>query len=70
MDSTYQEGAIVMSIDLSEYEKMLNSLNLARENQIPYMLNWVRKYIHSDSPEETEYADILLREGREVSPPV
>jgi len=54
-----------MSIDLSEYEKMLNSLNLTREKQIPYMPNWVRKYIHSGSPEEAEYADILLREGRE-----
>ncbi|MCK5116890.1 MAG: integron integrase [Candidatus Aegiribacteria sp.] len=54
-----------MSIDLSEYERMLNSLNLAREKQIPYMLNWVRKYMYFGSPEEAEYADILLREGRE-----
>ncbi len=60
-----KKGVIFMSNDLNDYEDKLKTMNIAKENQIPFMVNWVRKYIQLGSPEEAEYADILLREGRE-----
>lgn len=53
-----------MTTELERFEKELIELDLVKENQIPYFLNWVRKYICLGSPEEAEYADILSREGR------
>ena len=34
-----------MKYDLNEYNEYLSSLNLVRENYIPYMNGWVRHYL-------------------------
>ena len=45
VDSMYQGGSIYMKYDLNEYNEYLSSLNLVRENYIPYMNGWVRHYL-------------------------
>ena len=53
-----------MKYDLNEYNEYLSSLNLVRENHIPYMNGWVKHYLFLKQPSDAEYADILSREGR------
>lgn len=66
MWNPYMKGEVIsMSINLDEYEDKLKTMEIVKESQIPFMVNWVKKYIRLGSPEEAEYADILYREGKE-----
>ncbi|MCD4776899.1 MAG: integron integrase [Candidatus Aegiribacteria sp.] len=53
-----------MKYDLTEYNEHLASLNLVRENHIPYMSGWVKHFLFLGRPSDSEYADILTKEGR------
>jgi integron integrase len=64
MESTFVGGRISMSDRLDEFREFLLSRNLAKENQVPFVLYWVRKYLKLGNPEEAEYSYLLNEEGR------
>ena len=50
---------------LEEFKRKLLERKLVRENQIPYMLWWVKHYIQLSRPEEVLYSEILEKENKE-----
>ncbi len=46
---------------LKQYESELIDKELVRQNQVPYMVGWVRKYLAFSRPEEMLCSLILLR---------
>ena len=54
-----------MQAKLEEFEVHLRKLNMVTENQLPYLLWWVRHHLTLEEPEEALYADILDREGKQ-----
>ncbi len=50
---------------LKQYESELIDKELVRQNQVPYMVGWVRHFLFLGNPEEAVYADILEKEGKE-----
>lgn len=53
-----------MQENLRLYEGELIEKNLVRQNQVPYMVWWVKHFLSMGKPEEAMYADILETEGR------
>jgi len=51
--------------NLRLYEGELIEKNLVKQNQVPYMVWWVKHFLSMGKPEEPMYADILEKEGRE-----
>ncbi len=49
---------------LKLYEGDLIAKDLVRQNQVPYMVWWVKHFLSVGQPEEAMYADILEKEGR------
>ena len=49
---------------MSEYKDKLSSINLLRENHIPYMVGLVKHFLVLGDPDDAAFADILYREGR------
>ncbi len=54
-----------MQENLRLYEGELIEKNLVKQNQVPYMVWWVKHFLSMGKPEEAMYADILEKEGRE-----
>lgn len=52
---------------LEEFKARLLERKLVRENQIPYMLWWVKHYLFLQRPDDPQYSQILQEEGRETS---
>lgn len=52
-------------MELEKFKDRLLERKLVRENQIPYMLWWVKHYIQLSRPEENLYSEILEKENKE-----
>lgn len=50
---------------MKEFKQQLLERKLVRENQIPYMLWWVKHYIQLSRPDENLYSEILEKENKE-----
>lgn len=51
-------------IKLEEFKQQLQERKLVNENQIPYMLWWVKHYIQLSRPDENLYSEILEKENK------
>ncbi|NOQ23218.1 MAG: hypothetical protein GQ565_11295 [Candidatus Aegiribacteria sp.] len=50
---------------IKEFKQQLLERKLVKENQIPYVLWWVKHYLHLSRPDEHLYSAILAEERRE-----
>ncbi len=54
-----------MQQKLEEFEEYLRKMNLVNTRQLPYMLWWIRNHLILGRPEETVYAVLLEKEGKQ-----
>jgi integron integrase len=54
-----------MQRKLQAFKEYLRKLNLVSDRLLPYMLWWVRNHLFLGRPEETIYADVLEKEGKQ-----
>ena len=58
-------GGVEMIQYLKQYKSELMAKDLVRQNQVPYMVGWVHRFLSLGEPEETVFADVLEKEGKE-----
>ena len=58
-------GGVKMIEYLKQYKSELMAKDLVRQNQVPYMVGWVHRFLSLGEHEETVFADVLEKEGRE-----
>ena len=53
-----------MSVDLISFREWIKKSGIVTENNLPYFIMWIRRYIDEAVGSEEQYSEVLCSEGR------